>query len=231
MVRRILIILVIFMAVICHATEDLDSKLVTLETNYGTIVLEVYPETAPNLTKRFLHLCKEGFYEGTYFHYVDPDFIIAGGDLYTKPGDLNTEKIEALDYLDDEICASALGLDTLLVEDSHLANHLPSHSPARNMTMKQLLMEQGYTFTDNLPSLPADYGHLAMVSNEPDANRSQFFIITSAEGTPWLNGKNTVIGKVKKGMDTVHKIENIPHNHNNIPLEDYRAVILEIKID
>ncbi|MCB5231053.1 MAG: peptidylprolyl isomerase, partial [Candidatus Cloacimonas sp.] len=61
-------------------------------------------------------------------------------------------------------------------------------------------------------------------------NGSQFFIITAKEGTPWLDGKHTVIGKVVKGMDVVHKIENLPRDSRDNPLEENQATIKKVTV-
>jgi peptidyl-prolyl cis-trans isomerase B (cyclophilin B) len=52
---------------------------VELETNMGTIVLEVYPEKAPKTVDNFLRYVRWGQYDGTIFHRVIPDFMIQGG--------------------------------------------------------------------------------------------------------------------------------------------------------
>lgn len=52
----------------------------TLETVKGSIVLELYPEHAPVTVNNFVFLAGEGFYDGTVFHRVIPDFVIQGGD-------------------------------------------------------------------------------------------------------------------------------------------------------
>ncbi|MBN1667909.1 MAG: peptidylprolyl isomerase [Anaerolineales bacterium] len=53
---------------------------VTMETNKGTIVLELYPEHAPMTVNNFVFLTKEGFYDGVSFHRVISNFVIQGGD-------------------------------------------------------------------------------------------------------------------------------------------------------
>jgi peptidyl-prolyl cis-trans isomerase B (cyclophilin B) len=53
---------------------------VTMETNRGTIVLELYPEHAPKTVNNFVFLTREGFYDGVTFHRVIADFMIQGGD-------------------------------------------------------------------------------------------------------------------------------------------------------
>ena len=53
---------------------------VNMETNRGTIVLEMYPQYAPATVNNFVFLASEGFYDGVKFHRVIPDFMIQGGD-------------------------------------------------------------------------------------------------------------------------------------------------------
>ena len=52
----------------------------TIETNRGTIELELYPEHAPKTVNNFVFLAKEGFYDGVSFHRVIDNFVIQGGD-------------------------------------------------------------------------------------------------------------------------------------------------------
>lgn len=54
--------------------------LATLETDAGTIELELYPEHAPKTVNNFIFLAGEGFYDGTTFHRVISDFMVQGGD-------------------------------------------------------------------------------------------------------------------------------------------------------
>jgi cyclophilin family peptidyl-prolyl cis-trans isomerase len=50
-----------------------------IETNHGTITLELYPDLAPNHVRNFLSLSRSGFYEGSLFHRVIPGFMMQGG--------------------------------------------------------------------------------------------------------------------------------------------------------
>jgi peptidyl-prolyl cis-trans isomerase B (cyclophilin B) len=52
----------------------------TFETSRGTIVCDLFPKDAPNTVNNFVFLAREGFYEGTKFHRVIPDFMVQGGD-------------------------------------------------------------------------------------------------------------------------------------------------------
>ena len=58
--------------------EDINPKVV-LETSKGKIVLELYADKAPQTVKNFLAYVDAGYYDGTIFHRVIPDFMIQGG--------------------------------------------------------------------------------------------------------------------------------------------------------
>ena len=55
-----------------------------LHTNQGDITLELFDTDAPKTVANFTKLAKSGFYDGTKFHRVIPDFMIQGGDPLTK---------------------------------------------------------------------------------------------------------------------------------------------------
>ena len=48
--------------------------------DYGSIIMELYPEYAPNTVNNFIDLVKKGFYDNNSFHRLDPDFVLQGGD-------------------------------------------------------------------------------------------------------------------------------------------------------
>jgi peptidyl-prolyl cis-trans isomerase B (cyclophilin B) len=50
-----------------------------METDKGTIHLELFEQDAPNTVKNFVELSEKGFYDGLTFHRVIPDFVIQGG--------------------------------------------------------------------------------------------------------------------------------------------------------
>jgi peptidyl-prolyl cis-trans isomerase B (cyclophilin B) len=52
----------------------------TFETSRGNIVVDLFPKDAPNTVNNFVFLARDGFYNGTKFHRVIPDFMIQGGD-------------------------------------------------------------------------------------------------------------------------------------------------------
>ncbi|MGH1536916.1 MAG: peptidylprolyl isomerase [Gammaproteobacteria bacterium] len=53
--------------------------MVKMDTNQGTIMLELDADKAPNTVENFLTYAKEGFFDGTIFHRVISNFMIQGG--------------------------------------------------------------------------------------------------------------------------------------------------------
>ena len=60
--------------------EPEGNPIVVMETNKGTIELEIYSDSTPETAGNFLKLVNQGFYDGLTFHRVIEDFMIQGGD-------------------------------------------------------------------------------------------------------------------------------------------------------
>lgn len=58
-----------------------ENPLVAMEIeDYGAIVIELYPDKAPNTVNNFISLVKKGFYDNNTFHRLIPGFVLQGGD-------------------------------------------------------------------------------------------------------------------------------------------------------
>jgi len=68
-----------------------DDKLVVLHTKSGEIVIEFFPNFAPNHVDNFLKLTESGFYDRTIFHRVIKDFMIQGGDPLSKQSEIQNQ--------------------------------------------------------------------------------------------------------------------------------------------
>jgi len=55
-----------------------------INTKFGEMEIEFFPDKAPKHVENFIKLAKSGFYNGTIFHRVIPGFMIQGGDPNTK---------------------------------------------------------------------------------------------------------------------------------------------------
>lgn len=61
------------------SAESSDAPRVLFTTNHGDILVELYPEAAPQTVENVLSYVDDGFYAGTVFHRVIPGFMIQGG--------------------------------------------------------------------------------------------------------------------------------------------------------
>src|ERR687884_751090 len=147
----------------------------TLTTNHGDIVLELFDEDAPKTVENFRKLASDGFYDGVIFHRVIPDFMIQGGD----PQGTGTGG-------------------------------------------------PGYTFEDEINQHKVVRGALAMANAGPNTNGSQFFIVTTEEA-PWLDGKHTVFGEVREGMDVVDRIGGARTDSRDRPVEPIEIRTIEVE--
>ena len=77
----------------------------------------------------------------------------------------------------------------------------------------------GYTFEDEPNQHRVVRGALAMANAGPNTNGSQFFLVTTTEA-PWLDGKHTVFGQVRQGMDVIDAIEGKPTDARDKPTDD-----------
>src|ERR671919_1771871 len=74
----------------------------TMTTNHGDIVLELFDDDAPETVSNFRRLAEDGFYDGLIFHRVIPDFMVqggcpqgtgTGGPGYTFKDEINEHKV------------------------------------------------------------------------------------------------------------------------------------------
>ena len=86
--RKIILFMILLLtSTLSFATEktmsDTPTK-VKLTTNLGEIIIQLNAEKAPVSSANFLTYVNEGFYNGTIFHRVIPDFMAQGGGFDTS---------------------------------------------------------------------------------------------------------------------------------------------------
>src|SRR5213083_1435826 len=60
------------------------NEVAVIKTTSGEMVVEFWPDLAPNTVENFKKLARQGFYDGTAFHRIVKGFMIQGGDPLTK---------------------------------------------------------------------------------------------------------------------------------------------------
>jgi len=88
------------------------NPIAVLETNKGTIEIELYKDLMPITAGNFEKLINEGFYNGIQFHRVINDFMIQGGDPNTKT---------------DNVLTYGTGGPGYAIQDEHIAHELLSN--------------------------------------------------------------------------------------------------------
>ena len=85
-----------------EAPEQLSRYRAALETSLGRIVLEFFPDRAPNHVRNFLRLAAAGVYDGTAFHRVAKGFVIQGGFLPSRREPLDDPQMALVQNLAPE---------------------------------------------------------------------------------------------------------------------------------
>ena len=106
-----------------EATLDYDTKnpvVAMYIKKYGSIVIELYPDVAPNTVNNFIYLVKSGFYDNNTFHRLVEDFVLQGGDPtgtgtggpgYTIKGEFTSNGIESKLRHTERVVSMARGTD------------------------------------------------------------------------------------------------------------------------
>ncbi len=68
-----------------------NSELAVISTQFGEIVIEFFPNTAPVHVESFLTHAREGYFNKSTFHRVIPGFVIQGGDPNSKDEDRSND--------------------------------------------------------------------------------------------------------------------------------------------
>ena len=145
-----------------NAFAEEEEKIVVLETRSGVLVIQFFPEDAPNTVDNFVELVESGYYDRTLFHRVINGFMIQGGDPNTK---LNPD--EDLDY-------------------DHESGFFFKVDPSSWGTGGP-----GYNIPAEFNTLEHDRGIVSMArSAHPDSAGSQFFIVH--QDSNFLDGEYTV---------------------------------------
>lgn len=234
---------------------------VELNTTYGTIVLELWPDIAPKTVANFTKLSSEGFYDRTYFHRVIPDFMIQGGCPNTKDDNRGNDGQGGPGYKFEDECYTMGEAVSGMVEDQETAELIwnsiivpymqsggspqaeifeivkkvqetQTLQPIIGKTVEYYQDRTGFRdpLVQRILKAQALYTYIAMANSGPNTNGSQFFIITKKTGTPHLDGKHTVFGKVISGMDVVHRIENLPRDRADNPNLENQAFINSVTL-
>ena len=199
-----------FMAVSSFVATSFNAAAQTVEinTSMGVITADLYNDKAPKTVANFVQYVKAGFFSGTIFHRVIPDFMIQGGGF--TPDMKQKETRLPIQHEGRESIAKGgkNDLGTLAMartNDPHSATAQFFINVKDNDFLNPTVIPPG----DPVPRF--EYQG-RVYENTPRAN---------LVNAPQLWGY-TVFGKVTKGMDIVEKIKAVPTStsggNQNVPV-------------
>ncbi len=115
-----------------------DNPVVALNTNFGSIVIELFEDETPITVENFLNYVNDGDYVGTFFHRSDPNFVIQGGG-FTTTSTTYTSKAQF----------SAIATDAAIANESGISNLQATVSMARTTAVNSATSQFFINLTDN----------------------------------------------------------------------------------
>ena len=194
---------------------------VLLETTEGNIRIALYDDT-PHHRDNFLKLTKMHVYDSLLFHRVIANFMIQSGDTnskHAKPGQLlGTGDFDYTQEPEFRLPKIIHRRGTVA-----MAREPDNVNPEMRSSACQFYIVWGKQFNDQ---------QIEKVQERLDTMTHQRVILTpemieiykTVGGTPHLDGQYTVFGEVVEGLDVVERIQKVPTDKHNRPIEDVRIL-------
>ena len=217
--------LFILLSLPSFSQDALPRQQVVLETDSGTIRIELFNET-PLHRDNFLKNVREGIYDGVLFHRVITNFMIQTGDTVSRhavPGQLLGESKEG------EKIPAEIRFPEIFHKRGSLAAAREGDevNPERKSSQHQFYIVWGRRLSDMMLDQVQDHLDEAtggQIKLTPELREAyQRF-----GGTPHLDGQYTVFGQVVEGLDVVNRIQWTETDANNRPLNDIRIIKAKI---
>ncbi|MCX6280604.1 MAG: peptidylprolyl isomerase [Bacteroidetes bacterium] len=179
-----------------------------IHTDYGDMKGFLYNET-PQHRDNFVKLVKQGFYNGTLFHRVIPQFMIQGGD----PNSKTAKPGQQLGAGDVGYTVPAEFNPSLIHKKGALAAARQGDevNPKKASSGCQFYIVEGKKYPAS--SLPAKY------------TDEQKKVYETLGGVPFLDGGYTVFGEITEGLDIIDKIANVERDRSDRPKTDLKMTI------
>ena len=232
---------------------ELDKNIAPLTVdNFVGLAMGTKEYTDPNTGEQ----TTGNFYDNLIFHRVIKDFMIqggcplgngTGGPGYQFEDETHYHGERVTGVINDEQAAYAVYSQMIVPYLQNLqrtgdepnaelyqivsnAQQAQSFEPmfGRDVTFYENATGSRPIYTQGAIKATVDYATIAMANSGPNTNGSQFFIVTNREGTAWLNGRHTVFGKVTKGMEVAHAIEDVQKGPQDRPVEDVRIISIRV---
>jgi peptidylprolyl isomerase len=189
-------------------------NLMLIDTDYGRIGIELYPEIAPRHVAQIKTLVRRGFYDGIVFHRVINGFMNQTGDpTGTGTGDSDLPDIEAEFTFRRDTAA-------MPIEIIHKRNVSPRYPDRSQLgvgfhkALPVMTQPSAQSWGTKDGKVEASGIHCKGVTSmaraqSPDSANSQFFLMRTARGSSaeGLNTDYSIWGRTVMGVDLVDRIK------------------------
>lgn len=205
-----------------EAIEALPRPKVSITTQYGEIVLELFNET-PKHRDNFLKLAQEGFYDSLLFHRVQPNFMIQGGDPDSRDS-VPPEQYLGMGNAENRIPAE-ISSKFIMRQGALCAFHTGiGHHPDKSSNGSQFMIIHGQP-------LKAYQVNQLSLKTKVDYTPEQIKLYEMYGGTPQYDNMYTVFGQILEGLPVLEKIvqaktyRSIDGKLPDRPIEDIRMIV------
>lgn len=212
------LILLIISGSVSSAPRKDRRSIVRLETSAGLIRVALSDDT-PIHRDNFLKLTASGFYDGILFHRTIRDFMIQAGD----PASRNASRGQKLGDGDN---GYTLRAEFCLPYMYHWRGALAAArepdevNPEMRSSGCQFYLVWGRIFGPG--SIRKARAQLEENGIEMTSQMQDDYEMRG--GTPHLDGTYTVFGEVIEGLEVVEKIQAVPTDENDRPLDDITII-------
>ena len=220
--NTVLLALALLLLLSCSSRKE---YMVRMHTTEGVVDMRLYNET-PKHRDNFVKLVREHVLDSLLFHRVIRDFMIQGGDPLSK----NAAPGEELGNGD---LGYTIEPEFMPMKHFHRRGVLAAAregddvNPERRSSATQFYIVWGQVFTaEGLEKYKARYE--ARMKRKMDITPEQYDVYTTVGGTPHLDGLDTVFGEGTSGLDVVDRIQRMPCDANDRPLQDVRILKVEL---
>jgi len=200
-------------AMMCLMSCSEKEQLAVISTDLGDIKVKLYNET-PQHRDNFIKLAKEGYYDGTLFHRVIPQFMIQGGD----PNSKGATKEAALGQGGPNYKIPAEFNADLFHKKGALAaaRQGDQQNPEKKSSGSQFYIVTGKVYSD------AELDQTIKRLKDRVLTDTQKEVYKTIGGVPFLDGGYTVFGEVIEGIEIAEKIGLVQKSGRDRPLDDIK---------
>jgi len=210
MMRKFIFLFGLF-AMMCLMSCSEKEQLAVISTDLGDIKVKLYNET-PQHRDNFVKLAKEGYYDGTLFHRVIPQFMIQGGDPDSKGAAAGTR----LGQGGPNYKVPAEFNNDLFHKKGALAaaRQGDQQNPEKKSSGSQFYIVTGKVYSD------AELEQTAKRLKDRVLTDTQKEVYKTEGGVPFLDGGYTVFGEVVEGMEIAENIGLMQKDRTDRPLDE-----------